>query len=118
MMTVTRRAAMVRSLAGLGASLGLTPPIKTARAYEGEVRDNLRVNTDTPLGVLGRVHTRWIQFLDEEETETPAGTFACDRYAFGDASRIWVHSEDRMPARLRFAEMDREFVLSEWQPWT
>ena len=79
---------------------------------------NLLVGTDTPLGVMGRVHTRWIQFLGEDETETPAGTFACDRYAFGDPSRIWVHGEDRMPVRLRFAEADREFVLSEWQPWT
>lgn len=90
---------------------------------DGAVHDatlyNLRVGAaDSPSGVLGRVHTRWIQFLGEDETETPAGSFACDRYAFGDASRIWVFGEDRMPVRLRFAEADREFVISEWRPWT
>lgn len=75
---------------------------------------NLRVNATTPDGVLGRVHTRTIQHLAEEEIETPAGTFACDHYAFGDPSRIWVHGVDQMPVRLTFAEMDREFVISRW----
>lgn len=79
---------------------------------------NLHVNAKTPVGVLGRVHTRTIQHLAEEEIETPAGTFACDHYAFGDPSRIWVHGEDQMPVRLRFAEMDREFVVSKWDEMT
>jgi hypothetical protein len=71
---------------------------------------NLRVNARTPEGVLGRVHTRTIQHLGTEDTVTLAGTFACDHYAFGDPSRIWVHGEDRMPVRLRFAAADRELV--------
>ena len=77
---------------------------------------NLRVDATTPEGVLGRVHTRTIQHLGAEDTTTPAGTFACDHYAFGDQSRIWVHGEDRMPVRLRFEAADTEFVLSKWQP--
>lgn len=77
---------------------------------------NLRVNATTSEGVLGRVHTRTIQYLGSEDIETPAGTFTSDHYAFGDPSRIWVHGEDRMPVRLRFEAADTEFVLSKWQP--
>lgn len=75
---------------------------------------NLRVNAKASEGVLGRVHNRTIQHLGEDQIETPAGSFDCDHYAFGDPSRIWVHGEDRMPVRLRFEQADREFVVSRW----
>ena len=75
---------------------------------------NLRVDATSAEGILGRVHTRTIQHLGTEETTTPAGTFACDHYAFGEPSRIWVHGPDQMPVRLRFEAADREFVISQW----
>ncbi|MEQ9110077.1 MAG: hypothetical protein RIF37_02225 [Rhodospirillaceae bacterium] len=75
---------------------------------------NLRVDTTSAEGILGRVHTRSIQHLGAKETTTPAGTFACDHYAFGEPSRLWVHGPDQMPVRLRFEAADREFVLSQW----
>lgn len=79
---------------------------------------NLRVNAKEAEGVLGRVHTRTIQHLAEEDVETPAGTFACDHYAFGDPSRVWVYGQDRMPVWLRFEQADREFVVSRWDVMT
>ncbi len=75
---------------------------------------NLRVDATSAEGILGRVHTRTIQHLGAEEATTPAGSFACDHYAFGEPSRIWVHGPDQMPVRLRFEAADREFVISQW----
>jgi len=75
-------------------------------------------HNDVALHPLPELRGCLAQHLGAEPATTPGGTFACDRYAFGDPSRIWVHGEDRMPVRLRFAAADRGFVVAAWKVMT
>ncbi len=75
----------------------------------------MRVNRETPVGLLGRMIDRPLSYLGPETVPLAGQEFACDVYTFGRPAKLYVTGEDRIPARLRYEAADRDFHLTEWK---
>jgi hypothetical protein len=66
-------------------------------------------------GILGRMQISTIEFLGEEEIETPAGKFLCDHFVMGDGDpHLYIFGSHRLLAKMTWAAADVEYVLSEY----
>jgi len=66
-------------------------------------------------GILGQLETTSIEYLGEEEIETPAGKFLCDHFIFaGGDPHIYIFGPHRMLAKMTWQLADVEYVLSEY----
>lgn len=66
-------------------------------------------------GILGQLQTTSIEYVGEEEIETPAGTFLCDHFIIdkGDP-HLYIFGPHRMLAKMIWKAADVEYVLSEY----
>jgi hypothetical protein len=66
-------------------------------------------------GILGQLQTTSIEYIGEEAIETPAGTFICDHFIFGDGDpHLYIFGPHRMLAKMTWKLADVEYVLSEY----
>jgi hypothetical protein len=82
-------------------------------------------NTSTRLdgadGPLGRMETRRVKLIAEEEVEVPAGRFKAARFQVDSdnlevpSSSIWVAGEDKILLRCDWPGLDFEYVLASWK---
>jgi len=82
-------------------------------------------NTSTRLdgadGPLGRVETRRVKLIGEEEVEVPAGRFKAAHFQMDSdnlevpAASLWVAGEDKILLRCDWRELDLEYVLTSWK---
>lgn len=75
----------------------------------------MRVNRETPVGVLGRMIDRPLSYLGTETVPLAGQDFSCDVYTFGRPAKLYVTGEDRIPVRLTYEAADRDFHLTEWK---
>ena len=66
-------------------------------------------------GILGRLETATIEYLGEEDVETPAGKFRCEHYVMGDGDpHLYIFGPHRLLAKMTWKIADVEYVLSEY----
>jgi hypothetical protein len=66
-------------------------------------------------GILGSLQTTTIEYLGEEEIETPAGTFLCDHFVMeGGDPHLYIFGRHRLLAKMTWDLADVEYVLSEY----
>ncbi len=78
----------------------------------------MRVNRESPVGVLGRMMDRGVSYQGKETVELAGQVFATDVYTFGRPAKLYVTGEDRIPVRLRYEAADRDFYLTDWKVTT
>lgn len=67
-------------------------------------------------GILGRLQSSEIEYLGEEDIETPAGVFRCEHYAFGEGDpQFFIFGQDRLLAKMIWKAAEVEYVLSEYK---
>jgi hypothetical protein len=82
-------------------------------------------NTSTRLdgadGPLGRIETRRVKLIGEEEVEVPAGRFKAAHFQMDSdnlevpSSSIWVAGEDKILLRCDWPGLDFEYILASWK---
>ena len=66
-------------------------------------------------GILGRLQTSTLEYLGEEEIETPAGKFLCDHFVMGGGDpHLYIFGPHRLLAKMTWKLADVEYVLSEY----
>ncbi len=66
-------------------------------------------------GILGRLQTATIEYLGEEEIETPAGKFDCDHFVMeGGDPHLYIFGPHRLLAKMTWDLANIEYVLSEY----
>jgi len=66
-------------------------------------------------GILGRLETATIEYLGDEDIETPAGRFRCEHYVMGDGDpHLYIFGPHRLLAKMTWELADVEYVLSEY----
>lgn len=67
-------------------------------------------------GMLGKLDSQSITFAGSEKVSTPAGTFDCDKFVFGEGDpALYLFGRDRMIAKMTWKAADVEYVLSDYR---
>lgn len=64
-----------------------------------------------PQALLGRLYTQQLNFIGQESTTTPAGTFDTEHYKIDDAVDIYVTGPDAIMVKFLWTPADRVYEL-------
>jgi len=68
-----------------------------------------------PGGILGHLQAETIEYVGEEDVDTPAGTFHCDHFVMGDGDpHLFIFGPHRLIAKMTWALANVEYVLSDY----